>query len=93
MLFSESKCRLYARCPGIITTHTHVKPIEVDKQSFVVSEFMAVPSLAQLILPVGRHAEMKITTYRELVEIEAPTIAAKTVVAGKNIRRVHISNW
>ena len=93
MLFGESERRLYARCPGIITTHTHVKTIEINQQSFVVSELMAVPGLAKLILPVGRHAEMKITAYYKLVELEAPAIATQTVVARKNIGGVHISYW
>ena len=93
MLFSESERWLYARCPRVITTHAHVETIEINKQSIVICEFMTMPSLAQLSLPVGRHAEMKITAYRKLVEIEAPAIATQTVVARKNIRRVHISNW
>ena len=93
MLFGESERRFYARCPGVITTHTHVETIEINKQSIVICEFMTMPSLAQLSLPVGRQAEMKITAYRKLVEIEAPAIATQTVVAGKNIGGVHISNW
>ena len=43
---------------------------------------MAVPGLAKLIPPVGRHA-VKITAYHKLVELEALAIATQTVVARK----------